>query len=63
MKNRIVKLIGMVIVFSMFALPVFAASPSPRGSCMDNRAFIFLMPLTNEYLGSETKIYGENDVI
>ena len=69
MKNRIAKVIGIVIVCSMFALPVFADNPdldpAPIGPGMARGAFLCLMPLTNPYLGSATIIYDgtSNDVI
>lgn len=57
MKNRIVKVIGMATVCSMFALPVFAVDVVPIGAGMDSKAFLCLIPLTNPNLGSETIIY------
>jgi hypothetical protein len=58
MKNRIVKLIGMVIVCSMFALPVFAQDPAPMGFGVERHSLLCLVPVINEGLASETNIYA-----
>ena len=61
MKNRIAKVIGMVIVCSMFALPGFAQDPAPIGFGVERNSLLCLIPVINEGLASETNIYNGDE--